>query len=110
MLLVKILKQKKNQSNLESLRSTYMYQMILIYVAKHDNDTVELTKMLNKDIDYLVSEYVYSEIFNKMSFKDYLSLMICTAALEKSGNKDAVLGIINEENNKMKLRLTDKEK
>ena len=45
-----------------------------------------------------------------MSFKDYLSLMICTAALEKSGNKDAVLGIINEENNKMKLRLTDKEK
>lgn len=103
-------KAEKNQSNLESLRSTYMYQMILIYVAKHDNDTVELTKMLNKDIDYLVSEYVYSEFFNKMSFKDYLSLMICTAALEKSGNKDAVLGIINEENNKMKLRLTDKEK
>ena len=103
-------KAEKNQSNLESLRSTYMYQMILIYVAKHDNDTVELTKMLNKDIDYLVSEYVYSEIFNKMSFKDYLSLMICTAALEKSGNKDAVLGIINKENNKMKLRLTDKEK
>ena len=27
-----------------------------------------------------------------------------------TGNKDAVLGIINEENNKMKLRLTDKEK
>lgn len=103
-------KAEKNQSNLESLRSTYMYQMILIYVAKHDNDTVELTKMLNKDIDYLVSEYVYSEFFNKMSFKDYLSLMICTTALEKSGNKDAVLGIINEENNKMKLRLTDKEK
>lgn len=103
-------KAEKNQSNLESLRSTYMYQMILIYVAKHNNDTVELTKMLNKDIDYLVSEYVYSEFFNKMSFKDYLSLMICTAALEKSGNKDAVLGIINKENNKMKLRLTDKEK
>lgn len=86
-----------------------MYQMILIYMAKHDTETIELTKMLGKDIDYLVSEYVYSEFFNKMSFKDYLSLMICTTALNKAGNAKLILKLVNEENNNMKLELQNKE-
>ena len=97
------------------LRDSYMYDSILKYVAENDSDTVELVKavageiMLKTKIEILISEYRKSEYFSKISFKEYLSLRVCTAALEKSGNKDAVLGIINEENNNMRLRLTDKE-
>ena len=102
-------KAEKDSNYMKNLRSTYMYQMILAYVAKHDNDTVELAKMLGKDIDYLVSEYVYSEFFNKMSFKDYLSLMICTTALSKTENKELIFELVNEENNNIKLELQNKE-
>ena len=102
-------KAEKNQSNLESLRSTYMYQMILIYIAKHDTDTIELTKMLGKDIDYLVSEYVYSEFFNKMSFKDYLSLVACVKALDKADDHNTVLGLINNNNKHVKVVLKKNE-
>lgn len=97
------------------LRDDYMYDSILMYVAENDSDTVELAKavageiMLREKIKSLISEYRKSEYFSKISFKEYLSLRVCTSALEKSGNKDAVLGIINEENNNMRLRLTDKE-
>lgn len=102
-------KAEKDPNYIKNIRSTYMYQMILIYMAKHDTDTIELTKMLGKDIDYLVSEYVYSEFFNKMSFKDYLSLMICTTALSKTENKELIFELVNEENNNMKLELQNKE-
>lgn len=65
--------------------------------------------MIGSNIDILANAYMYLRSDTDMSFKDYLSLVVCVKALDKTDDHNIVLGLINNNNKYIKVVLKKNE-
>lgn len=114
--LFEILKAITGDANIETnpkyknkLRSKDTAAIILAHISKNDKDVITLAEMIGSNIDILANAYMYLRSDTDMSFKDYLSLVACVKALNKADDHNTVLGLINNNNKRVKVILKKNE-